>query len=275
MAGQRGAYALGGLRFSGALAAIAMALCCSVSAEAGLIPVATPTTGSRDDDFGLIATGQWESDDGFQIDWNITLSDSVYTYTYKLSRDGTNALTKDLSHWQLQVSNTFTKDNILEGSTEVVEDGPALWGNEGNSSPDIPGELFSLKYNPTDDNVFVLKTDRAPVWGSFYAKDGKSGGPGGGVEVYAYNAGFTGADDYNPDNVLPDGDDLGTRPAVLDPVPDGGYPADYFTNWIPTPDTTTTDPNTDDGVPEPFSLAIWGTMGLAGVVAHSRRRKKA
>ena len=53
----------------------------------------------------------------------------------------------------------------------------------------MPGEIKGIKF-PGSGTQLVLSfySDRAPMWGSFYAKDGTDGSN----DVYAYNSGFSG-----------------------------------------------------------------------------------
>ncbi|MCX5660272.1 MAG: VPLPA-CTERM sorting domain-containing protein, partial [Planctomycetota bacterium] len=84
--------------------------------------------------------------------------------------------------------------------------------------------------------TYTLVTDRAPVWGDFYTKDGVAGGLGANT---AWNTGF------------------GT---------DAAADATDFTNWVATPDTVS-------AVPVP--AAAWMglvTMGIAGLSGVARRR---
>jgi hypothetical protein len=87
------------------------------------------------------------------------------------------------------------------------------------------------------DWTATLVTARAPVWGDFYIKDGKTGG----IDNSAWNTAFLDADPLD-------------------------LPADRsINNHVLVPDTYTTP------VPEPGTLLLVGT-GLAGAWAWSRTR---
>lgn len=140
----------------------------------------------------IYATNQW-NDGNFSIDYDVTLDGTLFTYNYRLY-----VPSKDLSHWLLQVSESFTSDNLIaaSGDTGVDPSGnPTTFdaSGPGNSNPGLPTNLFGYKWDETTGTGYLdfqLVTDRAPMWGSFYAKDGNSGGPGGGTAVYAYNTGL-------------------------------------------------------------------------------------
>lgn len=203
-------------------------------------------TGSRDVNSGVYANSDWS--DEFKISWEITENAGIYTYVYTLSNLSGDDLSKEISNFIVQVSDTFKEDNILDGPDATI--GPDDFGSDGNSSPGIPQDFYGLKFDFGDGNpTYTLVTDRAPVWGSFYTKDGK-GGDGTGTDgkfLYAFNEGFTGTS---------------TRPELGETD---------FTNWIPTPDTLTTITTTH--MPEPASVLMLGFGGLALVGYGWRRRR--
>ena len=173
------------------------------------------------------------------ITWTITLNpDLSWHYDYTLS-----IYKKDISHLTLEVSPTFSGSNVRNaswpgGSIEVQDYGP----DDGNSNPGMPGTFHGLKFdNASGTNLHVyFDSDRAPVWGDFYAKGGKSGS----VFNAVWNAGFG-----NPD----------TDPSV----PPGGGSLD---GHLLVPDSRSYPP-----VPEPSSLAALG-IGLMCLLARRRRR---
>jgi hypothetical protein len=98
---------------------------------------------------------------------------------------------KEISHVIIQVSTSFTEDNIFEGATEQWALGTY---SSNNSNPEMPESYWGLKWNTdyvsgnnSEATTFswTIVTDRAPMWGSFYAKDGQAGGQSGGW-VYAF-----------------------------------------------------------------------------------------
>ncbi len=130
---------------------------------------------------GLVATGSWGAG-GAALSWRVSSVGSLWQYDYRFEVDR-----KDISHVLTEVSPTFTVKNIRQGTSPY--DGPDLFGNQGGSSPGIPADLWSLKFTPSSDTTdfsWTIVSDREPMWGDFYAKDGVDRG----VDVYAYNASF-------------------------------------------------------------------------------------
>jgi hypothetical protein len=125
---------------------------------------------------------------------------SFFEYTYHWT-----TADKDLSHIIIQVSAGATASEF-----EVIGDGIEKWtigtfdqNSDGNSNPGIPGAIYGLKVDLSEDSTdfkFTIRTLRGPVWGDFYAKDGKDSK--GTEEVYAYNSGFS---DPDPTDALGDG----------------------------------------------------------------------
>jgi hypothetical protein len=217
-----------------------------------LVPVtSTDYIGSRTtpNTSGIVASDGWsDANGGFRISWNINFNSStgLWTYVYTLSDKNGGNPTPDVSHLIIEVSDTFTAANIFSGTTAGYElnsyagtggsastpctaSGPGSAGlNNGN--PCLPGSGFvnGLKFDPASGGLTTatVVTDRAPVWGDFYVKDGA---PRSGVVATAWNLGF------------------GTDPSS------GAGP---FTNWIPTPDTLST------VVPEPAAVVLLGTVLL-------------
>jgi len=91
---------------------------------------------------------------------------------------------KEISHVLIETSRGIT---LLSGTTTTGREGPSTFGAQGNSNPGIPGDLFGLKFDLSGLAVsWQIETDRAPMWGDFYAKNGKHRGQ----DVYAYNVHF-------------------------------------------------------------------------------------
>jgi hypothetical protein len=166
----------------------------------------TPSTSGI---FASVVTGEdWsDAEGGFKICWTISFDGSFWNYTYLLTNVDGTTLNRGLSHWLLEVS-TFipvgAEGFISNSSPDFKHDeSPKTWDDSTGNPGLPPANIYGIKFEP--GNTTTFQSTQPPVWGDFYAKDG--GSPG--EEVIAYNTGF------------------GTDPT--------GSP---FTNWIPTPDTT-------------------------------------
>lgn len=158
-----------------------------------------PSTG------GLVANGDWL--DGVSLGWVVTqTADGKWSYTYTFQDTAGQA--KDLSHIIVELSDSFTANDIVSLTYGAGNDGEFTIGtfsdSSGASNEGMPGALYGIKVNrkgSTTNNpfVFTLVTPKAPVWGDFYAKDGDTqvtlpDGTKQNVTNYVYNAGFS-----NPD----------------------------------------------------------------------------
>lgn len=172
-------------------------------ARAGFTPVAqSDWTGSRSTTNGITGTAGWsEASGGFRLSWVIeeySATELKYSYTLTNNVKDTSgnygAISKDLSHLILGLSEDLKSLTLLDGTdqlkTEFKDYGPA-----DSSNPGIPGDIYGVKFEegtgdfePSADNPTIsFVTKRIPVWGSFYAVDGKKPGE----ITYAFNTGFT------------------------------------------------------------------------------------
>ena len=202
---------------------------------------------------GMFATDGWGGG-AFQLSWDIDFDPVTgqFRYVYTISNPldttpPTGELVKNLSHWLLEVSSTFTNEDWLGGTTP--DSGPETFeaqadGDPG-SNPGLPSDLYGFKYS---DLTVTLITLREPIDGSFYAKDGSCNQnfPCPGFEsVFAYNTGLE-----DPIN------------GAFIRVPDTG--------------TTATTATTATQVPEPYSLFLFGSglILLGGVTRGLGHRKQ-
>lgn len=153
---------------------------------------------------GLVATTPWNTASTV-LSWEVTYDDSVsnlWHYSYSLVVPA-----KSISHIIIEASKgneegigKFTSLNMsnIVGDEKVDTDPENIdikihspLDGKGNTNPNMPEEMYGIKINALDGvgDVFTFTvsfdSDRAPVWGDFYAKDGNSG------PVYLYNSGFT------------------------------------------------------------------------------------
>ena len=126
-----------------------------------------------------------------------------YEYTLTVPRGG-------ISHMIVEVSDddpgpAFTLGNLFsptadpQGWTDAGHASIQLF-TPGGSNPGMPGDLYGLKFDGDDgfDETTVtvsFDSNRGPVWGDFYAKDGMAGA----VKFNAiWNEGFLVADPIDP-----------------------------------------------------------------------------
>lgn len=149
--------------------------------------------GSRDSNGnGVTATLEWAAG-GFIISWEIThIAMNQWQYVYTVDVTQSPIKVKDVSHFILELTNDATAADILEGTSTPLE-GPRVFSGTESGNPGMPNSLFGVKFDYGSVNgvaAYTILTDRGPVYGNFYAKDGKSGGH----HVLAYNDGLAFSD---------------------------------------------------------------------------------
>lgn len=191
---------------------------------------------------GVVANGVWDNS-STSFSWTVKDVGTnpggflIWEYSYTLSVGNQG----NISHFIVELSPGFTTGDLL---TELTNTEIGTFGQQGNSNPGIPGDIFGIKFDKrtSTTETVTFQTLRAPVWGDFYAKDGKAGG----VDNYVYNAGFSDAD-------------------PVAPAANGSVG-----NHILRPDTTVKPPAE---VPLPPAAWLLGSA-LLGLVAISRRDRK-
>jgi hypothetical protein len=156
---------------------------------------------------GIYATQQWNNG-GFTVAWNISEAMGVWTYKYTV----TGAI-KETSHFILEVTNDANPFKILPGTDTKIE-GPQTW-TAGGSNPLMPNPIYGIKFDfGALVSTYTIVTDRAPVYGVFYAKDGTTGG----ADVVAWSNALNSAD-YKTNGTLTSTDFI-VRPDGATPIPE-------------------------------------------------------
>jgi len=141
---------------------------------------------------------------GFSISWNVyqDTNTDLWTYEYTLTGD------KEISHFILEITKPFS--STISGDPY---EGPQIWSpsDPGNSNPGLPADIYGIKFDFGGSPVtYTIETPLDPVWGNFYAKDGKDSG----ADVFAYNNALA-ASGFDSDNKL----DFIVRPNGVAPEP--------------------------------------------------------
>ncbi len=149
----------------------------------------TIINGSLSTPDGVNATGNWSAT-GFIIEWNISeQTDGSWFYEYFLSDTNGRMLSGSPSHFTLEVSPNVTRADFWDfSSAGVVEFG------------DKDGIATAMKLD-WEANSYGFFSNRAPVLGSFYTKDGYD-------QTYGWNSAQN-ADGYyiyrpDTDTVIPE-----------------------------------------------------------------------
>lgn len=150
-------------------------------------------------DGGLTAFGGWDCP-STTLSWAVdnTTTPGMWHYSYSLT-----VPYKEISHMIIEVSdgdNPFTESNLFSPASD-----PAGWIGKvevqnfspGGSTPHMPESMYGIKFDGDLDSTDVtvsFDSDRRPVWGDFYSKDGMVSCLGW---TALYNSGFT-INDFDP-----------------------------------------------------------------------------
>ena len=190
---------------------------------------------------GVSSFGTWTSKGGFQLGWSITESGSSYNYIYSISNASEGGLSKGINSFILELNPSVTASNlstVITKSNTAIADGPKTFTSSDISF--LPGNIYGVQFdlNGSSTATISFTSTNAPVWGSFFADNGFTGGSSKG---YAYNAAF-GSD---PNASTKD-----------------------FSNWVPTVGGASV------LAPEPSTMLILGSTLVAAAYIHKRRRSQ-
>lgn len=167
------------------VAGVVVLLLGGVSLQASLVDfLSTPDTS------GLISgnDGWGPNEDGFRVTWTISQNpDLTWHYKYEFTKADGTALEKLTSHFIISLSDDIQETDLFNFSVDSNADeiefgtfGPAS-GNPGFPSGK---SIFGVKIGlHNDQTVAEFDSNRQPMWGDFYAKDGVTEG----LWNYAYN----------------------------------------------------------------------------------------
>jgi hypothetical protein len=166
---------------------------------------------------GITASAGW-ADGNFELEWDHEVKSGHYEYTYKIKTKGVpGAGIRMLSHWIFQISDDVPARDFREFAVQSnTESNPDIFGDipivavldtyDGTQpgNPDMPGSIYGFKIETITGDDFgpeihiAFNSYRAPVWGDFYAKDGKEGD----IDVTAWNNGLATPSDNEIDYIV-------------------------------------------------------------------------
>jgi hypothetical protein len=126
----------------------------------------------------LAGFGDWNGN-AF-LSWDIMEEGGMYTYTYTFVHQGS-----DLSHIVLEFTDGCGSDPLcITGDSTGTADGPRVYEAFRPPNFEQPVDIYGVKFDFEGGSpyVFSFTSNRDPVWGNMYARDGRN--------AHAYNAGL-------------------------------------------------------------------------------------
>ena len=238
--------------------------------SAGAVIYEEKYSGSLTGGAGLTVYDGWS---GATLSWNVlwNTDQERWRYEYTLSNLGQK---DDVSHFLIETSNSFGIENLQEWKDGTVPPVVYTWTpGDGGSNPYLPSDLYGIKFDTdgyADTTSVWFETDRSPVWGDWYAKDGVEKEEGSQEWAVAYNKGFG-------TTVGELGENWNLPASTANGVPTGwtlNSTGDYAWNYVLTPDTVISDDPGGGGyeVPEP-NIGLLLLLGIIPVGIGVRRRR--
>ncbi len=226
----------------------------AVLATAGAVNASVIAEGRLDVSTGTLVTDPADEWTGATFTWKVEKLGAGdpfpgayrYTYTFDEGQESFN-----LSHMVVEVSDSFTEENILASDPNVLElnvDPQSPDGEDGGEDG-----LYGIKWEQGGPAFSgTVTTYREPIWGDVFLKDGQPD---------AWNSGY----------FLPDPNDPVVSPSIE--LGDGLVATFFDENaygWVAVPDTNGEAPPFN-GVPEPGSLIVWSVLGIVGLCVARQR----
>jgi hypothetical protein len=164
-------------------------VCSAASTYIGSLQYTPPSPADTSDGLNVLGpAGQWDSYT-ITFSWNVTDTDTSqpgypWKYTYQMQLSGTQF---GYSHIIVESSPSMTASDMV-GLTGAILDSVKLQAVLGGN-PSMPEDVYGIRFNPPTSGITDLTwsfySNRAPVWGDFYARCG--GFQGGINQAYNYN----------------------------------------------------------------------------------------
>jgi len=215
----------------------------------------TRTTDSASANYGLGYAAYSGTGFSATISWSITPISGGFHYEYTFDTPtGTGQNWNALSHFVLDLSDDCTStspcfQNLMisyDGEDPVSASGAFGTYDSSNGNPQMPGSIIGVKFAQGDLPVmFEFDSNRIPVWGDFYAKQGNPAATGNPNGFGVWNLGL------------------------------GNHGSTDIFDFIARPDTVVVEECEEPGgcgpseIPLPGTLALLG-LGLFGVVGARR-----